>query len=106
MTKKRTASPRPNVPAEEIEETRQADWLALLRNWQREKLLPNWHAGTVDEPLALGRLLAWVDLMLKKWAVQHLWGTRVDQRLKETEQRLEALEQWRLRVEKHLKNEE
>ncbi len=106
MSKKRTVAARQNVPAAEMEETQQADWLALLRQWQQEKLLPQWQAGTLDEPLTAGRLLIWLDKMLKKWAVQHLWGTRVNQRLQETErrlteteQRLVALEQWRLSQE-------
>ncbi len=100
MTKKRIA--KQNVPPEEMEETQQANWLALLREWQQEKLLAKLHAGTLDEDFGAGRLLIWIDKMLKKWAVQHLWGTRVEQRLKETEQqlaeteqRLVALEQWR-----------
>ncbi len=96
MTKKRMA-------ADDIKETPQANWLALLRQWKEEKLLAKLHAGDIDEDLVTGRLLIWIDKMLKKWAVQHLWGTRVEQRLKETkqrlaetEQRLVALEQWRL----------
>ncbi len=100
MTKKRVV--KQNVPPEEMEETPQANWLALLREWQQEKLLAKLHAGTLDEDFGAGRLLIWIDKMLKKWAVQHLWGTRVEQRLKETEQRLAdteqrlvALEQWR-----------
>ncbi len=104
MTKKRTA--KQNVPPEEMEETPQANWLSLLREWQQEKLLAKLHAGTLDEDFGAGRLLIWIDKMLKKWAVQHLWGTRVEQRLKETEQRLAeteqrlvALEQWRLSQE-------
>ncbi len=101
MTKKRT------VPsAADIEETPQGNWLALLGEWEKEKLLQKLHAGDIDEDLVTGRLLIWVDKLVKKWAVQHLWGTRVEQRLKETEQRLAeteqrlvALEQWQLAQE-------
>ncbi len=104
MTKKRVV--KQNVPPEEMEETPQGNWLALLREWKDEKLLQKLHAGDIDEDLVTGRLLTWIDKMLKKWAVQHLWGTRVEQRLQETqrrlvetEQRLVALEQWRLSQE-------
>ncbi len=87
----------------DIEETPQGNWLALLREWKDEQLLQKLNAGNLDEDFFAGRLLIWIDKMVKKWAVQHLWGTRVEQRLKqteqrlaETEQRLVTLEQWRL----------
>ncbi len=91
MTKKRMTT--------DIEETPQADWLALLREWEKEKSLPKLPEDDLEEGIGAGRLTVWIDKMLKKWAVQHLWGTRMERRvarlerlLREMEQRLAAME--------------
>ncbi len=95
MTKKHTAA--------DIEETPQGNWLALLREWEKEKLLPKLPEDDFEEAIGTGRLTAWIDKMLKKWAVQHLWGTRMERRVEKLERLWLEMEQRLAEMEKQVR---